>query len=274
MVQGNGVAPKVSEAFFQGGLKLGEGHTQHDGSMPKKWGQTPFFGQLNCVAAVLSRMPRRARSIFPGVTVHVVQRGNNRGSCFFRESDYLAYLRYLNTFARRCGCAVHAYCLMTNHVHLLLTPQTSTGCAMLMKNLGQHYSQYVNRSHGRTGTLWEGRFRSCLVADQDYVLACYRYIDLNPVRAGMVSRPGEFCWSGYRTNSGARVESLIVPHLGYLALAASPERRSARYAELVEGEMDPTIIDDIRHATRNCLPLGVQRRLRGRPRKMRSVLIF
>jgi putative transposase len=219
-------------------------------------------------------MPRRARLVLPGVAAHVVQRGNNRGPCFFRESDCLAYLRFLGEFAGPCGCAVHAYCLMTNHVHLFLTPQDALGCARLMKNVGQLYSQYVNRTHGRTGTLWEGRFRSCIVADERYSLACYRYIELNPVRAGMVVRPADYRWSSYCANAGLRADSLVVPHSAYAALADEPVRRAARYAELTAGGIDQKAIDAIRHATRNARLLGQTPPQRGRPRKMGSVPIF
>lgn len=163
---------------------------------------------------------------------------------------------------------------MTNHVHLFLTPRDAASCARLMKNVGQHYSQYINRMQGRTGTLWEGRFRSCIVVDERYCLACYRYIELNPVRAGMVLRPGDYRWSSYCANAGLRAESLIVPHPAYLALADEPVRRATQYAELTATGIDQKAIDDIRHATRNARLLGQQRPRRGRPRKMGSVPIF
>src|SRR3989440_5617612 len=146
-------------------------------------------------------MPRAARIVVPEMAVHVIQRGNNHGRCFFSDVDYLAYLSYLRFFARRYQCSIHAYCLMTNHVHLLLTPHAADACALLMKYLSQCYVQRVNKRTGRSGTLWEGRFRSCLVASEHYVLACYRYIELNPVRAGMVSHPADYPWSSYAANS-------------------------------------------------------------------------
>jgi putative transposase len=204
----------------------------------------------------------------------VVQRGNNRSPCFYRESDYLLYLRLLGEFANRCGCSIHAYCLMTNHVHLFLTPHGTESCAQLMKNVSQHFSQYINRKQGRTGTLWEGRFRSCLVADERYSLACYRYIELNPVRAGIAARLNEYPWSSYGANAGLRRDSLVAPHPAYLALADEPTRRAERYAELAASGIDGRIIDDIRHATRNSMLLSHQRAKRGRPRKMGSVPIF
>src|SRR5262245_20300651 len=121
-------------------------------------------------------MSRQPRLILPCVAVHIIQRGNNRGACFHEESDYLLYLANLHSLSPRLGCAVHALCLMTNHVHLLVTPSERVGCTTLMKELGQRYTQYFNRRRGRTGTLWEGRYRSCVAESALYVLACYRYI--------------------------------------------------------------------------------------------------
>jgi putative transposase len=134
-------------------------------------------------------MPRRARLSIAGIPWHIIQRGNNRSVCFFADEDYDFYLHHLKRLATKFGCAVHAYVLMTNHVHMLLTPERKDSAALLMKNLGQRYVQYVNRAYRRSGTLWEGRFRSCLTQSLDYVLACYRYIELNPVRARMVNDP-------------------------------------------------------------------------------------
>jgi putative transposase len=145
-------------------------------------------------------MPRRARLVMPGVAWHVIQRGNNRSACFYAEEDYRFYLNTLKEQADKFGCAVHAYVLMTNHVHLLLTPSRIDSVALTMKNLGQRYVQYINRTYRRSGTLWEGRYKSCLVQDETYVLACYRYIELNPLRAGMVKHVGDYRWSSYRTN--------------------------------------------------------------------------
>ena len=146
-------------------------------------------------------MPRRPRLILPGIPLHIIQRGNNRQACFYADEDCRNYLVWLQEYANRNRCAPHAYVLMTNHVHLLVTPQTAEGAGQLMKQLGQRYVQYVNRTYRRTGTLWEGRFRSCLTQEEHYVLACYRYIELNPIRAGMVEHPAEYLWSSYRANT-------------------------------------------------------------------------
>ena len=132
-------------------------------------------------------MPRRARLAIAGIPWHIIQRGNNRCACFYHEEDYDLYLKQLATQAHKFGCLVHAYCLMTNHVHLLITPPEKDSASLLMKNLGQRYVQFINKTYQRSGTLWEGRFKSCLAQEEQYVLACYRYIELNPVRANMVS---------------------------------------------------------------------------------------
>ena len=145
-------------------------------------------------------MPRRARLSLPGIPWHIIQRGKNRSVCFYAEEDYRFYHHHLRELASRFGCAVHAYVLMTNHVHLLLTPETTDSAALLMKHLGQRYAQYVNRAYRRSDSLWEGRFRSCLTQSEDYVLTCHRYIELNPVRAAMARQPQDHRWSSYGFN--------------------------------------------------------------------------
>ena len=163
-------------------------------------------------------MPRQSRLVLPGVALHIIQRGNNRQACFRGDGDYLLYLLHLRELATRHGCAVHAYCLMTNHVHLLMTPSIEDALSTLMRNLGQRYVQYFNRRYGRTGTLWEGRFRSCIAESARYVLACYRYIELNPVRAGLTDHPGNYLWSSYRFNVDGLEDQLITAHPEYLGL--------------------------------------------------------
>ena len=137
-------------------------------------------------------MPRRARLAIAGLPWHIIQRGNNRSACFFAEDDYWYFLDHLKRQSDRFGCAIHAYCLMTNHVHIMLTPEKADSASLMMKHLGQRYVQYINRTYRRSGTLWEGRFKSCLAQEDRYVLDCYRHIELNPVRAGMVARPGDY----------------------------------------------------------------------------------
>lgn len=200
--------------------------------------------------------------------MHVVQRGINRSACFFGEADYLIYLRYLATFSARFGCSVHAYCLMTNHVHLLLTPHTKGACALLMKNLSQHYVQGVNQRLKRSGTLWEGRFHSSLVTSERYVLACYRYIELNPVRAGIVPFPGHYRWSSYGANAEGKPNGLIQAHPAYQGLEVEPERRSWAYRNLCNERLPDSMMDEIRKATRVGCAIGTRRRQRGRPSKL------
>ena len=201
-------------------------------------------------------MPRPLRLVFPGVAVHVIQRGNNRVACFKQDNDYLMYLAHLRQLSEKYECAVHAYCLMTNHVHLLLTPQTANGCTGLMRDLGQRYVQYFNRRQDRTGTLWEGRFRSCIVQSALYVLGCHRYIELNPVRAGMVDHPTGYLWSSYAANGGLGSDPLISQHAEYVALASDKERRQAAYRGLFDQRLEPGLQRAIRDATNGGYPLA------------------
>ena len=201
-------------------------------------------------------MPRTLRLIVPGVAVHIIQRGNNRAACFRGDSDYLVYLSHLRQLSEKYECALHAYCLMTNHVHLLLTPNAADACSGLMRDLGQRYVQYFNQRHERTGTLWEGRFRSCLVESAYYVIACYRYIELNPVRAAMVPHAGDHLWSSHAVNSGMRSDPFIVPHSEYLALGIETGHRYAAYRALVDQGLDVTLQQAIRDATNTGYPLA------------------
>jgi putative transposase len=205
-------------------------------------------------------MPRRARVTLPNVPLHIIQRGNNRQACFFADEDARFYLDWLREHAGKTGCRIHAYVLMTNHVHLLLSASTPDGAGALMKALGQRYVQYINRTHRRSGTLWEGRFRSCLTQEESYLLACQRYIELNPVRAGMADHAAEFRWSSYRANAQGEPDAVIEPHPLYLALGATAATRQAAYRELFRYELDPGAVDAIRQATNgNYARLGDER---------------
>ena len=187
--------------------------------------------------------------MLPGMAVHVIHRGNNRGQCFFRDEDRSFYLFHLNRLLPRANCDLHAYCLMPNHLHLLLTAKTATACGLLMKASAQLYAQYVNKSYGRSGYLWESRFKSCLVQSEDYVLACYRYIELNPVRAGLVRGPGEYRWSSYATNARGEASPLITPRDQYAALGRDPAERQAVYRELFGSLLSTERLEEIRSAT-------------------------
>lgn len=204
-------------------------------------------------------MPRRARLTIPDVPLHIIQRGNNRSACFYRDADYQVYVRLLDELALKYGCRVHAYALMTNHVHLLVTPMERESAARMMKNLGQRYVQYVNRTYRRSGTLWEGRFRSCIANGEYYVLTCYRYIELNPVRASLVTHPGEYAWSSYLANAEGRGSTSIVPHADYLALADSDDARREAYRDLFRAPPDPLLLSQIRSATNGNFALGSNR---------------
>jgi putative transposase len=201
-------------------------------------------------------MPRPLRLFVPGVATHLIQRGVNRSVCFRRETDYVVYLLQLRDLSRRLGSAVHAYCLMTNHVHLLISPPSAEAGIMLMKELGQRHAQHFNRAYSRTGPLWDGRYRSCMAESARYVLACYRYIELNPIRAGMVDHPARYRWSSYLANAEGREDGLVSPHAEFQALGLDFERRRKAYAALFEDALDPSLIEGIRTATNGGYPLG------------------
>lgn len=201
-------------------------------------------------------MPRRARLKIAGFPLHIVQRGNNRSPCFMRAGDYGVYLGLLDELANLFGCAIHAYVLMTNHVHLLLTPDRHDGASNLMKHLGQRYVQYVNRTHKRSGSLWEGRFRSSIVDSSCYLLRCHRYIELNPVRAGMVSQPNEYPWSSFGTNAMGVPSTIIVPHAEYVALGRTDEDRRKNYLVLFETAPNEDELRRIRDAAKGGFALG------------------
>jgi putative transposase len=201
-------------------------------------------------------MPRRPRIIIPGVPLHLIQRGNNRQPCFYADEDYQFYLDWLQEYSRDTGCAIHAYALMTNHVHLLLTPADADSAGALMKRLGQRYVQYVNLSIQRSGSLWEGRFRSCVAPQEEYLLVCQRYIEMNPVRAGLVEHPGGYHWSSYGCNGQGETSYLLSHHPVYLGLGRTDEERQVAYRELFRHELEPGIVDRIRQASNGNFALG------------------
>ncbi|MCG3202973.1 MAG: hypothetical protein NFCOHLIN_02860 [Gammaproteobacteria bacterium] len=184
-------------------------------------------------------MPRQARVKAAGIPQHIVQRGNNQSVCFVTEDDSRFYLYHLTDLADRHRCAVHAYVLMTDHVHLLMTPECADGVSRLMKQLSQRYVQYFNRAYGRRGTLWDGRFRSGLVQAHDLLLRCCRYIELNPVRAGIARHPGDYEWSSYRHNAEGAPSVLVRPHVEYLALGGTDGERREAYKALCRATPHP-----------------------------------
>ena len=205
-------------------------------------------------------MPRRARLAVPGIPWHIIQRGNNRSTCFITDVDCENYLSILNEQAMHYGCAIHSYVLMANHIHILLTPAEVDSAAQLMKHLGQRYAQYINRTYKRTGTLWDGRFRSCLTQNEDYALTCYRYIELNPVRRNMVKQPGDFRWSSYHANANGNANGngtiQLTPHAEYLRLGTSIKACQHAYRSLFRSKLDPNRVDEIRNATNGNFVLG------------------
>ncbi len=206
-------------------------------------------------------MPRRPRVILPNVPQHIIQRGNNRQACFYADEDYLSYLEWLKEYSEKTDCKIHAYVLMTNHVHLLVSTDKAEAVGAMMKALGQRYVQYINKMYKRTGTLWEGRYKSCPTQAETYLLACQRYIELNPVRANIVNHPAEYRWSSYAVNAqGAKPErgdgEIVTPHPLYQALGADDASRQAAYRELFRYQLDIGVVDEIRKATNGNYALG------------------
>ena len=204
-------------------------------------------------------MPRRPRVHLDDVPLHLVQRGHNREPCFFTEEDYASYLHWLGEALGEAECALHAYVLMTNHVHLLLTPKRADAVPRLMVSLGRRYVQYINRSYRRTGTLWDSRYKSSAVQAEDYLLACQRYIELNPVRAAMIDDPAHYRWSSYRANALGQADARVTPHALYRALGRTEGERRAAYRALFSAQLDRAAIDDIRLALNQSQPLGNER---------------
>lgn len=184
-------------------------------------------------------MARLPRLTVPGYPHHIIQRGNNRQSIFAASADYETLLAMLEEHARKSGVAIHAYVLMSNHFHLLATPDTAAGIPEMMQAVGRRYVRYFNQRQGRTGTLWEGRYRSTLIQAERYLLACMAYIDLNPVRAGLAEAVGEYPWSSYSHYVGRRNDRLISPHPIYWELGNTPFAREAAYAALVHSGISP-----------------------------------
>jgi putative transposase len=184
-------------------------------------------------------MARLPRLTLPDYPHHVIQRGNNRQTIFASEADYLALLDLIEQQAKKFDVAVHAYVLMSNHFHLLATPRTSDGLPKMMQAVGRSYVRHFNDKQRRSGTLWEGRYKSTVIQSDRYLLACMAYMDLNPVRAGMVAQPLAYPWSSHLHYLGARSDRLITPHALYWELGNTPFAREAAYADLVQAGINP-----------------------------------
>lgn len=204
-------------------------------------------------------MPRRPRLHLDGVPLHIVQRGHNREPCFFGEEDYQSYLRWLGEALTKARCALHAYALMTNHVHLLVTPKQAEAVPRLIIALGRRYVQYINTTYRRTGTLWDSRYKSSLIQAETYLLSCQRYIELNPVRAALVDDPAHYRWTSYRHNALGQANPYLTPHRLYRAIGRDDAGRQAAYRALFRAQLDSKAVDDIRLALNQNQPLGNSR---------------
>jgi len=204
-------------------------------------------------------MARLPRLNLPNIPQHVIQRGNNRQVCFFKETDYAVYLDKLKEYSQKYKVAIHSYVLMTNHVHLLMTPSDEKGVSFLMQSLGRFYVRYVNDTYNRSGTLWEGRFKSTLVDSDNYFLIVSRYIELNPVRANMVEYPSEYPWSSFRKNALGLPIQLITPHYCYLSLGSDNDDRQLAYRALFDNHIPDYTIKEIRDSVNKSWVLGDSR---------------
>ena len=202
-------------------------------------------------------MARLPRFVIPGQPQHVIQRGNDRQAIFRVEQDYSFYLEKLQEAAEKHQCDIHAYVLMTNHVHLLITPHTETGIGKTLQSIGRYYVQYFNHCYKRTGTLWEGRYKATLIDSEGYLLTCMRYIELNPVRANnMVNHPSEYPWSSYRSNALGQEDAFVTPHREYKRLGAASAARQSAYRQLFSALIPNQTLDEIREATNKAWMLG------------------
>jgi len=226
-------------------------------------------------------MARRLRIDIPGYPQHLVVRGNNRGAIFADDSDRLVFLAIMQESLAKAGASLHAFVLMSNHVHLLATGRREGELSRFMHDLGSRYARLMNQRWGRSGTLFEGRFRSSLVQDDAYLVTCMRYIDLNPVRACIVRHPEDYPWSSFRRNAALEPAAPLVPSPAFLALGESAESRGQHYRELCESGLAPSAVESVRDCLRkeralgdpafiktleSRLPASAPARPRGRPR--------
>jgi len=197
------------------------------------------------------QMARLRRLSIAGFTQHVIQRGNNRLPCFFGSDDYEQYLEYLSDTLEKQGVMLHSYCLMPNHVHLLMTPETIDGISRVLQDLGRRYVRYINYKYRRTGTLWEGRYHSCLIENGFYILDCYRYIEMNPVRNAIVKSTQHYKWSSFNCNGLNKPDCFIVPHAEYLKFGKDLKNRCYAYKDLIDIELQTDRLRKIQEATQS-----------------------
>jgi REP-associated tyrosine transposase len=227
-------------------------------------------------------MPRKPRFYLPDIPVHVVQRGHSREPVFFEDCNYKAYLHWFLEAVERYNCDVHAFVLMTNHIHFLMTPKNKDSISRVMQYVGRYYVPYINSHYGTSGTIWEGRYKANLVQKEDYLLSCMRYIELNPVTASMVAHPQDYPWSSYHANAEGKNLKLVTCHPIYNDLGSTKKERLKSYRELFKAHINPDEIKIIQSALQTGTPLGnemfkekVERKLqckigqtsRGRPSK-------
>jgi putative transposase len=201
----------------------------------------------------MARLPRVSPINIPQ---HIIQRGNNRQICFAREQDFASYVSWLKEYSKKYLVDIHAWVLMTNHVHILCTPHMSNSISLMMQSLGRQYVRYFNGCYGRTGTLWEGRYKSCLVQVEDYLLQLYRYIELNPVRANMIEDPADYHWSSYQINGLGKDSELCTPHPIYLALHSNAIQRQVVYRALFTSHLEGKLLADIRVNSNKGMAIG------------------
>jgi putative transposase len=201
-------------------------------------------------------MPRKPRFFLPNVPVHIMIRGNSRQVVFAEDEDYFAYRGWLREASELYDCNIHAYVMMTNHVHILVSAEETTNISRLSQAVGRKYVPYFNHKYGKSGTLWEGRFKASSVESEYYLLACYRYIELNPVRAGMVERCDEYAWSSYHANANGQKDLMIAPHPVYLRLGRTKSQRQMGYRALFKDRLSDSLISEIQQTTQTGTPLG------------------
>ena len=204
-------------------------------------------------------MARLPRYFVKGQAQHIIQRGNNRELIFGDDADYLFYLECLHDAAKRHSLLVHAYVLMSNHVHLLVSPETEESIPKVLQSVGRRYVQYFNYTYERTGTLWEGRYKATVIDSDSYLLTCMRYIELNPVRADMVKHPSKYPWTSYACNAKGEEDKLVTQHLLYRRLGADEASRQSAYRQLFRTAISRADIEAVREATNKGWVLGSDR---------------
>jgi putative transposase len=211
-------------------------------------------------------MARQPRTHVDGYPLHIVQRGHNRGRCFFADVDYQLYRDWLLAAVKDAECQLHAYVLMSNHVHLLITPTNAVRMPEVMESMGRHYVPYINRRYERSGSLWERRYHSSLITTDEYLLACYRYIELNPVRAGIAKSPDAYPWSSFRANAWGEAHPGLTPHTTYLELGRDEASRRIAYRSLFETQLREDVLMELRRSALRSRPTGRSRKNKPGPK--------